>query len=104
VLPALATRDHAVGGEHHNQQGEKPGAMPGPLSHSLPGQLAEQKQGLAKVYRMIQAQSAILAFNDIYRVMLCVTVIAIPLLLLLWLWQNAKIVRPQSVAAVALAD
>jgi hypothetical protein len=56
------------------------------------------------VYGMIQAQAAILAFNYIYRLMLWITIIAIPPLLLLWLWQNSKIVCPQGVAAVALAD
>jgi DHA2 family multidrug resistance protein len=85
--------------------GIAPGGVPGgPLAHSFTGQLAGQKRGLAMVYGMIQAQSAILAFNDIYRLMLWITVIAIPPLLLLWLWQNGKVVRPQNIAAAALAD
>jgi DHA2 family multidrug resistance protein len=77
--------------------------VPTPLLHNLSGQFAGQKRGLVMVYSMIQSQAAILAFNDIYRLMLWVTIVAIPPLLLLWLWQNSKVVRPASASAAALA-
>jgi hypothetical protein len=84
--------------------GIAPGRMLGaPHLHNLPGQLAAPKRGLVMVYGMIQAQASMLAFNDIYRLMLWITVIAIPPLLLLWLWQNSKVVRTPSAGAAALA-
>ena len=86
------------------RMGMAPSRMPGgPHFHHLTGQFAGQGPGLARVYGMIQAQASILAFNDIYRLMLWITIIAVPPLLLLWLWQNSKIVRPTTSAATALA-
>jgi len=74
-----------------------------PLMPHLGGQFAGQRTALVMVYSMIQSQAAILAFNDIYRLMLWVTIIAIPPLLLLWLWQNSRVVRPASTGAPALS-
>jgi MFS transporter, DHA2 family, multidrug resistance protein len=51
--------------------------------HYLPQIVTGQKQGLGMVYGMIQAQAAMLSFNDIYRVLGVVMVILIPSFLLL---------------------
>jgi DHA2 family multidrug resistance protein len=83
--------------------GIAPGRMPGLHFHNLPGQHAGQQHGLAMVYGMIQAQASMLAFNDIYRLMLWISVLAIPPLLLAWLWQNSKVVRTASASAAAVA-
>jgi hypothetical protein len=49
--------------------------MPGsPLLQYLPQIITGQKHGLGMIYELIQAQSAMLAFNDIYRLL---TVIAL---------------------------
>jgi MFS transporter, DHA2 family, multidrug resistance protein len=56
-----------------------PGA---PLFHYLPQIISGQKQGLGLVYGLIQAQSSILAFNDIYRVLAALTLLMIPSFLL----------------------
>jgi DHA2 family multidrug resistance protein len=86
------------------RMGMAPARMPGaPLMHHLSGQFALQTRGVAMVYNMVQAQAAILAFDDIYRMMLWITVIAIPPLLLLWLWANSKVVRSPATGAAALA-
>ena len=60
----------------------------------LLGQLDGHKQGLAMVYGMIQAQSSMLSFNDIYRMLLYIETFLVPLLLILWIWQERKVVRP----------
>jgi DHA2 family multidrug resistance protein len=83
--------------------GIAPGRMPGGHLHLLPGQLGAQKHGLAMVYGMVQAQASMLAFNDIYRLMMWTTIIAIPPLLLLWLWQNSKVARAPGAGAAAMA-
>jgi DHA2 family multidrug resistance protein len=49
----------------------------------LPQIITGQKQGLGMVYAMIQAQAAMLSFNDIYRVLGIVMVLLVPSFLLL---------------------
>jgi DHA2 family multidrug resistance protein len=49
----------------------------------LPQIITGQKQGLGMVYAMIQAQAAMLSFNDIYRVLGIVMVVLVPSFLLL---------------------
>jgi hypothetical protein len=71
-----------------------PPRMPG-APHFL-GQLAGRKQGLAMVYGMIQAQSSMLSFNDIYRMLLYIETFVVPILLILWIWQERKVVRPSA--------
>ncbi len=57
--------------------------LPGaPVFHYLPQIISGQKQGLGMVYGLIQAQSSILSFNDIYRVLAAVTLLMIPSFLL----------------------
>jgi MFS transporter, DHA2 family, multidrug resistance protein len=56
-----------------------PGA---PIFHYLPEIVSGQKQGLGLVYEQIQQQSAILAFNDIYRILAALSVLMIPSFLL----------------------
>jgi DHA2 family multidrug resistance protein len=51
--------------------------------HYLPQMITGQKQGIASVYQMIQAQAAILSFNDIYRLLAFAMVLLIPSFLLL---------------------
>ena len=42
--------------------------MPGsPHFHLMNGLIAQQAQGMAVVYRMVQQQASLLAYNDIYR-------------------------------------
>ncbi len=53
--------------------------VPGAHSfHLLPQIITGQKQGLGGVYAMIQAQAAMLSFNDIYRTLAIAMVILIP--------------------------
>ncbi len=52
------------------------------------------RMGLAMVYGMIQAQSSMLSFNDIYRMLLYLETFVVPTLLILWIWQERKVVRP----------
>ncbi len=69
--------------------------MPGsPRFLPLPYQMSGQKQGLAMIYSQIQLQSAMLSLNDIYWMLLGIGVIVMPPLLLAWMWQSAKAVRP----------
>ena len=49
----------------------------------LPQIITGQKQGFGMVYGMIQQQAAMLAFNDIYRVLAFMTLLMIPSFLLL---------------------
>jgi DHA2 family multidrug resistance protein len=57
---------------------------PGSLGfHYLPQIISGQKQGLGMVYEAVQAQAAILAFNDIYCLFAIVTVAMIPSFLIL---------------------
>jgi MFS transporter, DHA2 family, multidrug resistance protein len=58
--------------------------MPGsPLLRYLPQIVTGQKQGLGMIYELIQAQSAMLAFNDIYRLLTVIAVLMIPSFLIL---------------------
>ncbi|MFZ0890610.1 MAG: DHA2 family efflux MFS transporter permease subunit [Candidatus Binataceae bacterium] len=57
-----------------------PGA---PGFHLMPQIITGQKQGLAMVYGMIQAQAAMLSFNDIYRTLAFVMVLLVPAFLVL---------------------
>jgi DHA2 family multidrug resistance protein len=49
-----------------------------PVFHYLPQITTGQKQGLDMVYALIQQQAAMLAFNDIYRVLALMAVLMIP--------------------------
>ncbi len=49
----------------------------------LPQIITGQKQGIGSIYAMIQAQAAMLSFNDIYRVLTITMIILIPSFLLL---------------------
>jgi MFS transporter, DHA2 family, multidrug resistance protein len=58
--------------------------MPGAQSFNYMGQIVTgQKQGLGLIYGMIQAQAAMLSFNDIYRILAFVGVLLIPTFLFL---------------------
>jgi len=57
-----------------------PGA---PVFNYLPQLINGQKQGFGMVYGMIQQQAAMLAFNDIYRILAFVTLLMVPSFLLL---------------------
>ncbi|MGH8336616.1 MAG: hypothetical protein ACRETL_07355, partial [Gammaproteobacteria bacterium] len=59
---------------------QAPGA---PAFSYLPQLITGQKQGFGMVYGMIQQQAAMLAFNDIYRVLALMTLLMIPSFLLL---------------------
>jgi MFS transporter, DHA2 family, multidrug resistance protein len=54
-----------------------------PVFHFLPQMMSGQKQGLGMVYGAIQAQSAMLSFNDIYRFLTVLMLLLIPSFLLL---------------------
>ncbi|MBF6569532.1 MAG: DHA2 family efflux MFS transporter permease subunit [Candidatus Binataceae bacterium] len=62
-------------GEHFSifeawRMGERAPRMPGAAAfHYLPQIITHQKQGLGEVYAVIQTQAAMLAFNDIYRIL-----------------------------------
>ncbi|MBF6561029.1 MAG: DHA2 family efflux MFS transporter permease subunit [Candidatus Binataceae bacterium] len=71
-----------------------PGA---PIFRYLPEIVSGQKQGLGMVYGMIQQQSAILAFNDIYRVLTAMTVLMIPSFLL---FNRARGAQPGGASAM----
>jgi MFS transporter, DHA2 family, multidrug resistance protein len=60
------------------RMGEQPRRMPGSPIFSLPQMLSGHKQGLAMVYGMIQSQAAVLAFNDIYRMLAGLLLLMIP--------------------------
>jgi DHA2 family multidrug resistance protein len=68
-----------------------PQRMPG-----APHLLGGRTQSLAMVYGQIRAQSSMLSFNDIYRMLLYIETFVVPVLLLLWIWQERKVVRPLS--------
>ncbi len=58
--------------------------LPGsPTFHYLPQIILGQKQGLGMVYGMVQLQAAMMAFNDIYRLLAMVTILMIPSFLIL---------------------
>jgi hypothetical protein len=52
-----------------------PGA---PAFHFLNQMVSGQKQGIGMIYGAIQQQSAMLAFNDIYRMLAAIAVVLIP--------------------------
>ena len=61
-----------------------PGAHAGAIRfHYLPQIDHRAMQGLGMIYGTIQAQSAMLSFNDIYRVLMVMMIILIPSFLLL---------------------
>jgi DHA2 family multidrug resistance protein len=72
---------------------QTPGA---PAFAYLPQLISGQKQGFGMVYGMIQQQAAMLAFNDIYRILAFMTLLMIPSFLLL---RGAR--RPAGGAPVA---
>ena len=75
--------------------------MPGaPHFLALPDQLAGRKQGLAMIYGQIQLQSAMLALNDIYRMLLTIGITVMPIVLIAWIWQSRKAIRPAHDATV----
>jgi len=43
---------------------------------------------------MIKARSSMLSFNDIYRMLMYIETFMVPILLILWIWQERKVVRP----------
>jgi DHA2 family multidrug resistance protein len=58
--------------------------MPGsPLFHYLPQIVSGQKQGFGMVYQEVQAQAAMMAFNDIYRLFAILSLVMIPSFLIL---------------------
>jgi len=59
-------------------------SLPGAATFSyVPQMITGQKQSLGMVYGAIQAQSAMLSFNDIYRILAIATLIMVPSFLLL---------------------
>jgi|SRR5580704_15481237 hypothetical protein len=59
--------------------------LPGaPTFNYLPNLIMGNKQGFGIVYGAIQAQSAMLSFNDINRILTAVSLIMVPSFLLLW--------------------
>jgi MFS transporter, DHA2 family, multidrug resistance protein len=53
--------------------------MPGALTfHYLPELITGRKQGLARIYELIQMQAAMLSFNDLYRLLAFVSLLMIP--------------------------
>ena len=58
--------------------------MPGaPHFHMMTGLVSQQAQGMAMVYRMMQQQASLLAYNDIYRTLALAAAIFAPGFLLL---------------------
>lgn len=58
--------------------------LPGsPIFQYLPQIIRGQKQGLGMMYEVVQSQAAMMAFNDIYRLLAMVTVLMIPSFLIL---------------------
>jgi DHA2 family multidrug resistance protein len=57
-----------------------PGSL---VFHYLPKIVSGQKQGLAMVYGVVQSQAAMLAFNDIYRLLAILTILMVPSFLIL---------------------
>ena len=65
--------------------------MPGaPSFHYLPQMIGGQHQAFGMIYNAIQAQAAILSFNDIYRILAVVMALMIPGFLLLRRGQRAS--------------
>ena len=59
-----------------------------PTFKYLPQLITGQKQGFGMIYGAVQAQSAMLSFNDIYRILAAIALIMIPSFILL---RGAKI-------------
>jgi MFS transporter, DHA2 family, multidrug resistance protein len=59
---------------------QMPGATPFQI---MPEMITGQKQGLGMIYGMIQAQAAMLSFNDIYRVLAMIAILLVPTFLFL---------------------
>src|SRR5690242_1118393 len=58
---------------------ERAPRMPGaPLFHYLPQVISGQHQSFGILYNAIQAQAAILSFNDIYRILAVVMALMVP--------------------------
>jgi MFS transporter, DHA2 family, multidrug resistance protein len=58
--------------------------LPGsPIFHYLPQIIIGENQGLGMVYEVMQSQAAMLAFNDIYRLLAILTLVMIPSFLIL---------------------
>jgi len=53
------------------------------MFHYLPQIILVQKQALGMVYGVVQSQAAMLAFNDIYRMLAILTLLMIPSFLIL---------------------
>ena len=53
------------------------------MFHYLPQIILGQKQGLGMLYSAVQSQAAMMAFNDIYRLLAILTVMMIPSFLIL---------------------
>jgi MFS transporter, DHA2 family, multidrug resistance protein len=90
-------------GEHFSvfqawQLGAAPQRMPGsPHFSSLPEQLAAGRhEGLKMIYDMVQLHAAMLALNDVYRILLAIAATLNPTLVVIWLWQDSKAIRPQA--------
>jgi DHA2 family multidrug resistance protein len=65
-----------------------PAVAPGaPGFHFVQQMVSGQRQGLGLVYQAIQRQSAMLAFNDIYRMLAVIAIVTIPSFAL---FQSAK--------------
>ena len=60
-----------------------PPRMPGAPTFHFLSQTGGGKEGLAMVYNMVQTQAAILAFNDIYRMLSFLALVTLPLYLVL---------------------
>jgi MFS transporter, DHA2 family, multidrug resistance protein len=60
------------------RMGEQTRHMPGSPVFALPRMLAGHKEGLARIYGIVQSQAAILAFNDIYRMLAVWLLLMIP--------------------------
>jgi len=70
--------------------------MPGaPVLDYLPQIITNRKQGLGMVYAQVQSQAAMLAFNDIYRLLAMVTLLMIPSFLIV----RGRVGRGEAAAA-----
>jgi hypothetical protein len=56
----------------------------------LPQMISGHKQGFGLIYGTIQAQSSMLAFNDIYRILTAIAIVMIPSFLIL---KGTKVTR-----------
>jgi MFS transporter, DHA2 family, multidrug resistance protein len=83
--------------------GNAPSRMPGSPHFLNPEQLGHAQHGLAMVYGMIQSQAAMLALNDIYWTLFWMSVLTIPILLLSWIWANARMEQAQGAPDPAAA-